>query len=86
MAKQMAIIRDVQWSPNDERNPGLRLNVALYEASGTHLTIPPHETWSLFQSYELISPEGIRFADLNGKPVWVEEEDGIIRFIGPCVV
>ena len=86
MAKKMAIITGVSWNPNDERSPGLFLNVDSGELGGTMLIVPQEETWGFFNEYGLISSEGLRFADLKGKPVWVETDGRMSKLLGPCVI
>ena len=85
MGKQMAIVIGVAWHPNDERSPGLFLNVEFGEGAGALLVVPREETWSFFNACGLISSEGLRFADLKGKPVWVENDGRMSRLLGPCV-
>lgn len=85
--KQMAIISKVSWHPNDERRPGLFLNVQMDEAVGCLLIVPPEEVWEFFEAYGLVTSEGLRFADLKGKAVWVREvHPNVSELVGPCVI
>lgn len=84
--RKIAIAKNVHWDPHDERAPGLRFDAWMNESCYCRAIIPPEQVMKYFIAYELITPEGLQFADLEGKPVWVEGDELVSNLVGPCVI
>lgn len=73
--KKMAIIRNVHIGAEDHYGAALWFDTYVSEASAALQVIP----WEM--AYDIVKRvDDIKH--LEGKPCWVEEEGGLIRFIG----